>query len=262
MIVERTAACLNVPVSGIYLHDEARKDVYAAVSKGFESSIGIHLAMGEGAAGRVAQSRQAMIIEDYQTWEGHSLQYDDSGLRAVLEVPMIYAGKLIGVLTAAEQGDSTRKFTEEEAHLLALFASDAASAVYNARLLTETQQRAHEFENALRNHARDQPAPARCDLPPENPGRGARHNCSTRKGEEYIYMIEHETTWKIAATSGDDQGIGQRVKFGEGAAGRVAETRKPIMIEDYLTWEPHAHGRGGTPLPVRWSACDDLAAAK
>jgi PAS domain S-box-containing protein len=246
MIVERTAGLLNVPVSGIYLHDEARKDVYAAVSKGFESSIGIHLAMGEGAAGRVAQSRQAMIIEDYQTWEGHSLQYDDSGLRAVLEVPMIYAGKLIGVLTAAEQGDSTRKFTEEEAHLLALFASDAASAVYNARLLTETQQRAHEFEmlyettREISLHQQD--ATSLLKILVER----AAQLLNAQGGGVYIYDRTRNDL-EIAATSGDDQGIGQRVKFGEGAAGRVAETRKPIMIEDYLTWEHRTPAAAARP---------------
>jgi len=56
MIVERTAGLLNVPVAGIYLHDEARKDVYAAVSKDLIIFHRHPPGDGEGAAGRVAQS--------------------------------------------------------------------------------------------------------------------------------------------------------------------------------------------------------------
>ena len=236
VIVERTAGLLNAPVSGIYLYDEAKKDVYTAVSQGFEASIGVRLAMGEGAAGRVAQSQQTIIIDDYQTWEGRAPKYDDSDLRAVLEVPMIYAGKLIGVLTAAEQGDSARKFTEEDAHLLALFASHAASAVYNARLLTETQQRAHEFEmlyeitREISLHQQEVTSLMKILV------KRAARLLKAQGGGAYLYNPTRNDL-EVVAASGDDPGIGQRVKLGEGAAGRVAQTRMPLVIEDYLTWE-------------------------
>jgi GAF domain-containing protein len=247
VIVERTSELLSVPVSGIYLYDEARKDVYVVVSKGFEASVGVHLAMGEGAAGRAAQSQQIMIIDDYQMWEGRAPQYDDSSLRAVLEVPMIYAGKLIGVLTAAEQVNSTRKFTEEDAHLLALFASDAASAVYNARLLTETQQRAHEFEmlyettREISLHQQDVTSLLKILV------ERAAHLLKAHGGGVYLYDPTRNDL-EIVAASGDESGIGQRVKFGQGAAGRVAQTKKPLVIEDYLVWEHRTPNAAALPF--------------
>ena len=86
-------------------------------------------AIGEGVAGRGAPTRQPMFIEDYRKWEGRSPQYEDAPLRSVLEVPMLYSGELIGVLTVDEMGDAERKFTQEDADLLSLFASQAAGAV-------------------------------------------------------------------------------------------------------------------------------------
>ena len=102
--------------------------------------------MGEGVAGRVAESRLPIIIEDHQNWEGRSPQYDGVPLRSVLEVPMLYSGELIGVLTVDEIGDSERKFTAEDADLLSLFASYAASAVHTARLFDQISRRAGEFQ--------------------------------------------------------------------------------------------------------------------
>ena len=145
-VVERVRKLLSVPVSGIYLYDSQHDDVYVAVSAGFPESIGMHLAMGEGAAGWVAQNRQPIIINDYGEWAGHSPKYEDVSFRAVMEVPMIYNGELLGVLTAVRTDDSVRKFNEADMHLLSLFAAQAAGALHSARLFQRTSRRAEEFK--------------------------------------------------------------------------------------------------------------------
>ena len=86
-----------------------------------------------------------MRIEDYSTWEGRSHIYDDVIFRAVLEVPMLFGGDLIGVLNVAEMGDSNRTFTESDERLLSLFAAQAAGVLHSARLREETARRAREF---------------------------------------------------------------------------------------------------------------------
>jgi putative nucleotidyltransferase with HDIG domain len=85
-------------------------------------------------------------VDEYSTWEGRSPLYEGVHLRAVLEVPMLYKGELIGVLTADEVGESARRFTEAEEHLLSLFASQAAGAIHSARLREQTVQRLSELE--------------------------------------------------------------------------------------------------------------------
>jgi GAF domain-containing protein len=52
---------------------------------------------------------------------------------------------LVGVLTVRERGDTTRRFTEQDAQQLMLLATHAAALIYNARLYQETEKRAQQL---------------------------------------------------------------------------------------------------------------------
>jgi len=234
-VVERAAVLLNAAVSGIYLYDKTRNDVYVAVSRGFESSIGTRLAIGEGVAGRVAQTRQLIMIDDYQTWEGRSPQYADTIIRAVLEVPMLYGGELIGVLTVDELNDSERKFTEDDARLLTLFASHAASAVHNAHLLAETRRRADEFAS-LYETARDVSNKQDLNLLLQTLVRRAADMLHTPDGALYLYDAQQKDL-VLTIELKPDAPTGLRLQLGEGAAGLAALTRETVIMDDYRTWE-------------------------
>ncbi len=62
---------------------------------------------------------------------------------------MLYAGELIGVLTADEASESSRKFTEADERLLSLFASQAAGAINSARHHEDTIRHAEELEQRV-----------------------------------------------------------------------------------------------------------------
>ncbi len=145
-ISERAAHLLRASGSGIYLYDAARQDLSAAMATGNVAIIGTRLRLGEGLAGRVAQSRQPMMVDNYRTWDERSPQYDHMKFGAVLETPMLYGGELIGVLAVHELGQARRRFTESDARLLSLFASQAASAVHSARQFSTITQRLAELE--------------------------------------------------------------------------------------------------------------------
>ncbi|MCA2002040.1 MAG: GAF domain-containing protein, partial [Chloroflexi bacterium] len=145
-IVERAQALLNSASSGIYLYDSEKDELELSVDTGKHLVTGVRLKMGEGVGGRVAQTRQPLRIDDYSVWEGRSPQYKDKKIRAVLEVPMLYRGELIGVLTADEINDSERKFTEADERLLSLFASQAAGAIHAARLREQTERRLGQLQ--------------------------------------------------------------------------------------------------------------------
>ena len=145
-IVERAAKLLSAACGGIYLYDPVRGDLEVSVATDTSIPLGVRLQVGEGMAGRVAQTRQPLIVDDYQTWEGRSPKFAGIPVRAVIEVPMLHRGELVGVLLVEEIGETTRQFTEEDARLLSLFAAQAASAVYNARLLQETRRHLEELQ--------------------------------------------------------------------------------------------------------------------
>ena len=133
--------------SGIYLFIPAVNELeLTKIEPSSYLQIGTRLILGEGAAGRVAQSRKPIRVDDYSVWEGRSLKYEHYNIRAVLEVPMLYGGELIGVLTVDEINDSERKFTEVDERLLSLFASQAAAAIHSARLREEAIHRLQHLQ--------------------------------------------------------------------------------------------------------------------
>ncbi|MBI3913456.1 MAG: PAS domain S-box protein [Chloroflexi bacterium] len=144
-IADNAAKLLKSNSATMYLYDSASDELELTVKTEYPFPIGARLKMGEGMAGRVAQSREPQIVDDYQTWESRSSLFEGVPLRAVAEVPMLYGGNLIGVLAVTELGESRRKYSQADLRLLSLFASPAASAVHNARLLEETRQRAEQL---------------------------------------------------------------------------------------------------------------------
>lgn len=147
-IVERAATLLAAPGGSIYLYDPARGDLEVMLSTDTMLAVGTRLRLGEGMAGRVAQTREPLIVTDYQTWPQRSSQFEGMPIRAVVEVPMLSGGELVGVLAVSEMNDSTRQFTDADVRLLSLFAGQAASAVRNARLFAAVQQELAERKRA------------------------------------------------------------------------------------------------------------------
>ncbi len=147
------AALLNVTGGGVYLYDPENEQLEIVSATHASLPIGTRLEMGEGMAGRVAEKREALIVEDYQNWEGRSVQYADQPFEAVLEVPMLYRGELIGVIAAyrlqsenSPAGEEKRRFTEEDLRLVSLFAASAAGAIYSARLFDAERLRRQDAE--------------------------------------------------------------------------------------------------------------------
>ncbi|MBL8063204.1 MAG: GAF domain-containing protein [Anaerolineales bacterium] len=140
-ITDAAKRLLNASSSGMYLFDTITQDLVLTMDTASYLPAGSRLQLGEGAGGYVAQTRAPLRVSDYSQWEGRSLKYEGAPIRAVLEVPMLYGGELIGVLTVDEVGDSTRTFTEDDERLLTLFASQAAGAIHSARLRDEALQR-------------------------------------------------------------------------------------------------------------------------
>ena len=146
-IVVNAKQLLKGASSGMYLFIPAANELeLTKIAPSSYLQIGTRLKLGEGVAGRVAQSRKPIRIDDYSSWEGRSKKYKDFSIRAVLEVPMLYGGELIGVLTVDEVNNSERKFTEADERLLSLFASQAAGAIHSARLREEAIHRLQHLQ--------------------------------------------------------------------------------------------------------------------
>ncbi|MBI5296233.1 MAG: GAF domain-containing protein [Chloroflexi bacterium] len=149
LIVNKATGFYRVSNAFIYLYDEARREVVLSVVSDSELMLGTTLKLGEGMAGRVAATLQPLIVEDYSEWDNRARVYEDRVVRAVLEVPMLYGGSLIGIL-GIESVDAARRFNEYDQLSLSLLAEQAASAIFNARLFSEIGDRNRELDRLAR----------------------------------------------------------------------------------------------------------------
>lgn len=151
VIIDRVSSLLNVAMSGLYLYDPQQGDLELRVAFGAVTQPGDRMKLGEGLIGQVAQQQRPLVVQDYGHWE-HRLQVNpEPGLTAVMGVPMMYGGDLIGVLVVGELESLTAKrvFTEADIRLLVLIAGHAASAIRNTRLF-EAEQQGHQTAETLR----------------------------------------------------------------------------------------------------------------
>lgn len=146
-VVESATRMMDTNYGGLYLYDPASQELILTVAHNFTPPDPLpRLKLGEGMAGRVAQTRQPMVVRDYSTWEGRSPQYAGIPFTSILQVPMLFAGELIGVLAVDEMAPTIRTFSDDDVQLLSLFAAQAAGAVHSARLFEQTQRRLRELE--------------------------------------------------------------------------------------------------------------------
>ena len=99
---------------------------------GKRDTTGTRMALGEGAMGRVARTREPLIIDNYQEWVGRSPQYAQVDFHAVMVAPLLIGGRLVGAIAFMDR-DPTRRFGADDLRLLNLFAPQAAIAIENAR---------------------------------------------------------------------------------------------------------------------------------
>jgi signal transduction histidine kinase/CheY-like chemotaxis protein/HPt (histidine-containing phosphotransfer) domain-containing protein len=147
-ILQRASSLLNVTGGELGLYEESSREIEIVVCHNMDKDYtGIRLKPDEGIMGQVARTGEPLIIEDYHTWEGRSLQYDEIKISAALAVPLKVGNRLIGVIAISDfcQG---KKFASTDLHLLNLFAQQAAIVIKNARLYTAEQEARDSAEAA------------------------------------------------------------------------------------------------------------------
>jgi putative nucleotidyltransferase with HDIG domain len=246
VIVEHAATLLNTATGAIYLFNKSSQELETVVATSSNIPVGIHLRVGEGMAGLVAQNHQPMRIDDYSAWKGRSLKYESVAFHAILEVPMLFGGELIGVLAAAEMDESNRKFTEADERLLSLFAAQAAGAIHSARLRSETAQRAQEF-SSLYETSKALSSEYKLNTLLRSIVENAKNLLNTATSGMYL-VLPGNNELELSMDTAPYIPLGSPIKFGEGAAGRVAETRQPLRIDDYSIWEGQSKLYAGKPI--------------
>lgn len=187
-----------------------------------------------GYAARVARERAPLKIDDVHAeyeipFEGEIEEID--AVQSGIAAPLIVKGKVIGVISLDNASRKTA-FSESDLSLLVTFASQAAVAIENARLFSETQQRLHRL-SAL--HSIDAAIGASVDT--NVTLNIVLENIMTElNADAAAVLLFNPLTRMLEYASG--RGFrahaieGLRLRLGEGLAGQAALQRRAINITD------------------------------
>jgi signal transduction histidine kinase len=136
---------MNGTVGGIMLLDEPNQTLSYRVYHGLSDKYAeeMRLKLGEGIAGKVAQSGRSVLLEDISS-EPNAARLDlisSEGLRAFLSVPLRAKDNVLGVMNVASH--APHRFTKEDVHLLHSIGDQLGTAIEQA-VLNERLRRARE----------------------------------------------------------------------------------------------------------------------
>ncbi len=146
-IVQRVGALLKAEYTSVYLADDQAQQIRETASYSINPMLQSPIPIfkyGEGTVGWTLKQRQPLLLNDVSKDE----RFLHAGPRSelitnLIAIPLIVKDEAIGVLEVANKLDDEAFTTADEA-LLSAFASQAAVAIYNARLFNETNQRLAE----------------------------------------------------------------------------------------------------------------------
>jgi len=142
LITRSTCQLMGTQACTLRLIDESGDKLVLASSYGLnleyqkKGTIGI----GEGIAGIVVKNKKPEIVFDVLKDRRYTLSSfaKKAGLKSLLCVPLLAGDKILGVLSTYTT--KPHHFTEKEKKILSLFASEAAIAIENARLVRSIQE--------------------------------------------------------------------------------------------------------------------------
>ncbi|MBI5564885.1 MAG: GAF domain-containing protein [Chloroflexi bacterium] len=141
-LVRRAVDLLQAEAGVIYLLEPDRATLRVAISHGFtDEYMGATLTIGQGLGGRVFESGQPLIVDDYQRWPGRADRFgSDLRFSAIMGVPLRWKDDVLGVLEICANSD-VRRFGSQDRWLAELFANQVAIAMSNARLVEQSRRR-------------------------------------------------------------------------------------------------------------------------
>lgn len=144
-LLERIIAVMGVDSVAILLLEDDEQRLTVSAARGLEEAVESHVTVpvGQGFAGRIAATRQPLIVDDLSTFPViHSILSER--LRSVAGVPLLLGERLVGVVHVGSA--TSRRFTEAEVKLLEQVADRMALAIERARLFEAEQAARREAE--------------------------------------------------------------------------------------------------------------------
>jgi signal transduction histidine kinase len=157
-IVSRATQLAGTDGGAIYEYDDVREEFLLRAEQGAEGVLGLarregRLRRGEGAVGRLADTREPIQIADIATEGAYHGRLREAlvraGVRSLLAVPLLAEGRIIGGLVVNRR--TPGEFAPAIVELLKTFGTQSALAIQNARLFRELEDKGRQLEVADRH---------------------------------------------------------------------------------------------------------------
>jgi signal transduction histidine kinase len=222
----------------IFLVDQGSNEIVLQELSGEEDASlkrqGLRLKIGEqGICGWVAANGTPLVCNDVSQ---ESRFYPHELLpktKSELAIPMRFGEKIIGVLDV--QSDELGAFGQDDSLTLQILADQVAIAIRNAHLFRETRRQL-ETLRALHDISLEITSQLESEQVLKIILKQAAHLLSAEASTISIYDSQENVIHKIAVFNLPMEFQGLDLKFGEGLAGQVIATGKPIFVNDYSSW--------------------------
>jgi len=148
-LITRTAQMFDTPNGFIDLVDAEKGQLERKVGAGiFDQQTIYTRRLGDGMAGKIWQSGECLVIDDYDAWPGRSPHFGQNVVSAAMGAPLKSGEEIMGVIGIAYGTKSERTFDDEDVQLLNRFAQLASLALDNARLYSQASKAREAAEAA------------------------------------------------------------------------------------------------------------------
>ena len=228
----RTRDTLEVDTVAVLLLDEETNELVARAAVGIEEEVerGVRIPVGQGFAGRVAASRQPVVLDDVDHADVLNPLLREKGIKSMLGVPLLVAGDVLGVLHVGSL--VPREFGTDDIDLLQLAADRAAIAIEHARAFAAERRARIRVEQI---QTVTDVALAHLELGELLDVLLPRIRDVLEADTCAVLLLDEKTGELVArAAVGIEEEVeqGVRIPIGRGFAGSIAARREAVVLDD------------------------------
>jgi len=147
-LLDRVRQIMNSDTAVILLLEPGSAELVAAATRGIETEVrqGVRVPLGKGFAGRIAAERRPVTLDRIDPTTVVNQLLWEKGIQALLGVPLIVGGTVIGVLHVGSL--TSRRFTQDDIDLLQL-AGDRMALTIQAHRSQAARAAATELQRSL-----------------------------------------------------------------------------------------------------------------
>jgi PAS domain S-box-containing protein len=153
-IIVRASKITRIPNGFLHLYnaDENVLEIKAACGN-LSKHIGFKIAPGKGFAGKIFESGEPMIVNNYKTWPEKIKEASFVRIFSIVGIPLVSGSKIVGVIGLSHDREDIA-IGPEIIHVLEEFSAIAQIAIDNARLF-ESQKQELEKRIALEKERKE-----------------------------------------------------------------------------------------------------------